>query len=101
VFGVVWWVASNTDIAWPWYCVIGGIVNISVSIGASLLIDGRQTEYSRYSIQGQKQYFADNGLPEKDSGWYLLPGRIDRQTYWLLLYFFGTVAALYLFNQLI
>jgi SSS family solute:Na+ symporter len=100
-FGVLWWVASNTDIAWPWYCAIGGIVNISVSIGASLIIDGRQAEYSRYSVQGQKQYFSDNSLPEKENGWYLVPGRIDKQTYWLLVYFGGTVAGLYLFNQLI
>ncbi len=100
-FGVLWWVASNTDIAWPWYCAIGGIVNITVSIGASLIIDGPQAEYSRYSVQGQKQYFSENRLPEKENGWYLVPGRIDKQTYWLLVYFVGTVAGLYLFNQLI
>jgi len=100
-FGVLWWVATSTDIAWPWYCAIGGIVNISVSIGASLIIDGRQTEYSRYSVQGQKKYFTDNNLPEKDNGWYLVPGRIDKQTYWLLVFFVGSLVALYLFNYLI
>ena len=100
-FGVLYWVATSTDIAWPWYCAIGGMVNISVSIGASLIIDGRQTQYSRYSVQGQKKHFADNNLPEKDNGWYLVPGRIDNQTYWLLLFFAGSIAGLYLFNQLI
>lgn len=100
-FVVLWWVATNTDIAWPWYCAIGGIVNITVSISASLIIDGRQTEYSRYSIQGQKKYFADNNLPETDNGWFLVPGRIDKQSYWLLLFFVGSIAGLYLFNQLI
>jgi SSS family solute:Na+ symporter len=65
------------------------------------MIDGRQTEHSRYSIQGQKKYFADNNLPETDSGWFLVPGRIDKQSYWLLLFFVGSIAGLYLFNQLI
>jgi len=100
-FAVVWWVAINTDIAWPWYCVIGAIINITVSIGASLIIDGRQTEYSRYSIEGQKKYFAENNLPETDNGWYLVPGKIDKQTYWLLVFFVASVAALFLFNHLI
>jgi SSS family solute:Na+ symporter len=49
----------------------------------------------------RKQYFSENSLPEKENGWYLVPGRIDKQTYWLLVYFVGTVVALYLFNQLI
>jgi SSS family solute:Na+ symporter len=100
-FAVVWWVAINTDIAWPWYCVIGAIINITVSIGASLIIDGHQTEYSRYSIEGQKKYFAENNLPETDNGWYLVPGKIDKQTYWLFVFFVASVAALFSFNHLI
>jgi hypothetical protein len=30
-----------------------------------------------------------------------VPGRIDKQTYWLLLFFVGSIAGLYFFNQLI
>ena len=41
-FACLWWVATYTDIAWPWYAVVGGGVNILVSIAASLLLDGKQ-----------------------------------------------------------
>jgi SSS family solute:Na+ symporter len=65
------------------------------------MINGRQTEHSRYSIQGQKKYFADNNLPETDNGWFLVPGRIDKQSYWLLVFFVASLVALFLFNYLI
>jgi SSS family solute:Na+ symporter len=39
---MVWYVVTQTDVAWPWFCVIGAIVNIAVSVSASLIIDGRQ-----------------------------------------------------------
>lgn len=100
-FVVIWWVATSTDIAWPWYCAIGGGVNIVVSIAASLLLDGRQEHYSPYSIKGQQKYFDDNNLPTKDGGWWLVPGRFDRSTYWLLVFFVATLVGLYLFNALI
>jgi SSS family solute:Na+ symporter len=97
-FGVVWFVATKTDIAWPWYCVIGGAVNVSVSWIASLLIDGRQSEWSEYSIKGQQKMFKEKGLPEKDGGWYRVPGKIDRASYGLLVFFVLTIAFLYWFN---
>ncbi len=52
-FVTVWWVATKTDIAWPWFCAIGAAVNMSVSLAFSLLLDGFQDEYSPYTIQGQ------------------------------------------------
>ncbi|MDF5009927.1 sodium transporter, partial [Vibrio parahaemolyticus] len=43
-FLVIWYVAVATDIAWPWYCVIGVLVNAVVAYIASLLLTGKQDE---------------------------------------------------------
>lgn len=99
-FIVVWVVAVNTNIAWPWYCAIGAIVNTTVALAGSLLIDGPQAEYSRYTVQGQQQYFREQGLPEKDNGWYLVPGKIDPSSNYLLVYFAASLLLLWLIGIL-
>ncbi len=100
-FIMIWILATRTDVAWPWYCLFGGGVNIIVSLLASRIIDGPQADWSEYSIPGQQRKFRDEQLPEKDDGWYLVPGKVDNVS-WLLLVFFGvTVAFLYAFQALI
>ena len=74
-------------IAWPWYVVIGGTVNIAVAWIASVLLDGFRTEWHEQTVPGQIRRFRELGLPVKDGGWYLVPGRVDA-TCWLLLVFF-------------
>ena len=100
-FVVIWYVASHTDIAWPWYCLIGGAVNIIVALVASRLIDGRQSHWSEYSIPGQKTRFRVEGLAEKDGGWYLVPGKVDRVSWYLLVFFAATMLFLFGFESLI
>ena len=100
-FAVIWYVAVQTDIAWPWYCLIGGASNIVISLVASRIIDGRQHEWSEYSIVGQQRVFEERGLPVKDGGWYLVPGRVDRISYLLLGFFALTIVFLLLFERLI
>jgi len=100
-FVMVWYVATQTDIAWPWFCLIGATVNIVVSISASLIIDGRQATYSPYTVKGQIAKFSAEGKAEKDRGWYLVPGKVDRVSYLLLFFFAGTVLFLFLFERLI
>lgn len=100
-FVVIWWVATQTDIAWPWYCAIGGAVNITVSLIASRLIDGPQEHYSPYTVQGQREAFAKSGEEAQDGGWYTQPGKVDGVSYYLLGFFVLSVLSLYLFNQLI
>jgi solute:Na+ symporter, SSS family len=90
----VWITAVTTSVSWPWYCLIGAAVNIGVSIPLSILLTGYQKEWSEYSIPGQKKMFKDKGLPEKDGGWYLVPGKIDKPLYALLVFFVLTVAFL-------
>lgn len=93
--------ATGTDIAWPWYCVIGAVVNIVVALGASYLIDGPQKEWSEYSVPGQKRKFLEQGLPESENGWYLVPGKVDKISYWLLAFFVATVLFLAFFEQML
>ena len=100
-FLIVWYVATNTDIAWPWYCLIGAVANISVSSIASMIMDGFQKEWSPYSIKGQLDKFRNEGLEEKDQGWYVVPGRVDKISYLLLVFFVVLIGFLLLFEQMI
>ncbi len=89
------------DIAWPWYCAIGGVISISVGWVASLLIDGRQAEYSPYTVKGQLKKYKDEGLPEMQDGWYVVSGRVDKASYGLLVFFVACVALLWILNSMI
>jgi SSS family solute:Na+ symporter len=100
-FVMVWYLATQTDIAWPWYCLFGGGVNVLASLLASRVIDGAQTEWSEFSIRGQQKKFAEEGLPEKQDGWYLVPGKVDKVSYLLLVFFVLTILFLFLFERLI
>ena len=51
-FLVVWYVATNTDISWPWYCLIGAVTNMAITTLASIVMDGFQKSWSDYSIKG-------------------------------------------------
>ena len=98
-FAVIWFVATRTDIAWPWYCAIGAGVNMSVSWIASLVLDGRQAERSPYTVKGQIAQFREQGKAEKDGGWYVVPGRVDRISYLLLAFFAINLLFLYALNR--
>jgi SSS family solute:Na+ symporter len=100
-FATVWYVAGKTEIAWPWFCLIGATVNIAVSLGASLILDGRQQEDSPYSVRGQMKKFREESLEEKEGNWYLVPGKVDPISYWLLGFFVFTVCFLLIFDSLI
>jgi SSS family solute:Na+ symporter len=72
-----------------------------VAILASRILDGKQETHSVYSVQGQKDEFARLGKPEKDNGWYLVPGKVDSVSWYLLVFFAVTVIFLYGFNAMI
>ncbi len=100
-FATIWYVATQTDIAWPWYCAIGATVNITVSWGMSLLLDGRQAEYSPYSVQGQLAAFRRDGGEAKDGNWYKIPGKVDPFSYTLPVFFALCLLFLYVFDAMI
>lgn len=98
-FAAVWYAATQTDIAWPWFAAIGGIVNGSVAWLASILIDGRQPEWHPDTIVGQRRIFREQGLPEREGRWYRLPGKLDGVSKLLLVFFVFSIAALYVFQS--
>lgn len=87
-------------IAWPWYVVIGGGINIVVSWTASVLIDGFQSEWHEQTVAGQRRRFRELGLPEKVDGWYVVPGKVDRICWALLGFFVLTILFLSVFATL-
>ncbi len=90
-----------TNIAWTWYAVIGSLVNIIVSISASLLLDGKQKEWSLYTIKGQKEKFKQSNKPAKENGWYIIPSKLDSVSYYLLAFFVLTLIFLLLIQNFI
>ena len=89
------------DIAWPWYAALGGIVSVSVAWTASVLLDGFQAGYHPYTVKGQQQRYREEGLAEKQDGWYVVSGKIDRPSWVLLGYFVVCVLALWIANSMI
>jgi SSS family solute:Na+ symporter len=89
------------DIAWPWYCLIGGAVSITVAWIASVSIEGFKAHNHLYTVKGQAEFFRKMDYPEIQDGWYLIPGRIDRASYYLLAYFVACLIFLFLFDWLI
>lgn len=99
--GVPFGMWSPPTIAWPWFVVIGGGINIVVSIAASLALSGRQAEWHEQSVPGQRARFAREGLPERDaSGWYVIPGGIDRPLWGLPILFVCIMVVLFVFGNL-
>lgn len=86
------------DIAWPWFVVIGGGVNLIVSWGASILLDGFKEEWHEQTIMGQRMRFEREDLEEVRDGWYVAPGRVDPVAWLLPVYFGLTIAFLMLFS---
>ena len=90
VAGVPFLSLEPANVAWPWYVVIGGAINITVSWTASVLLDGFQAGWHEQTVVGQIRKFREQGLSEKQDGWYLVPGRVD-QVAWYLLGFFAVI----------
>ncbi|MGI9916765.1 sodium:solute symporter family transporter [Vibrio owensii] len=97
-FLVIWYVAVATDIAWPWYCVIGVIVNAVVAYVASLLLTGKQDEMHLYTVKGQQAEYTRLNKPIKQDGWYVVPGKIDAPCYGLLVMFIFSLVMLWGIN---
>lgn len=92
---------EDPNIAWPWYAVIGSVINITVAWIASITLDGFKTEWHRYSVPGQQIMFAEEEKSISEDGWYLVPGRIEKPVWGLLgmfaliiifMMWFGTLA---------
>ena len=99
VYGVPALGIAPTKVAWPWYVVIGGGVNISVAWIASVLLGGFQKEWHVQTVPGQIRKFRESGRPEKEGGWYVVPGRVDTACWVLLGFFACTLAGMMWFSN--
>jgi len=88
------------SIAWPWYVAIGGGINIAVSWIASVVLDGFQKEWHPQTVPGQIKHFNETGKPQKENGWYIVPGKIDRIAWALPVLFIGIIAFLAWFGTI-
>ncbi|MFT5549885.1 MAG: SSS family solute:Na+ symporter [Candidatus Azotimanducaceae bacterium] len=89
------------NIAWPWYCLIGGAVSMLVAWIVSVLVEGFKSHDHQYTVKGQTEFFRGMGHPEMQDGWYVIPGKIDKASYYLLAYFVFCLVFLFLFDWLI
>jgi solute:Na+ symporter, SSS family len=97
-FAIIYFVATGTKIAWPWFCLIGGTATVVVGWTVSRLLDGKQADWSPYSIPGQQARFAREGRPLRQGNWNTMPGAIDKQSLWLLAYLAVTLLGLLAFE---
>lgn len=86
-FASLFFVEFYADVAWPWYCAIGAVVSTSVGWVASIVLDGFRDQYHRYTVKGQLREYERENLPMKQDNWYVVPGKIDRASWFLLAYF--------------
>ena len=89
---------APVNVAWPWYVVIGGSANIAVTLLASQMLHGSKSDWHEYTVPGQRLRFIREGLPQMQDGWHLVPGRIDRPV-WGLLVWFGLIVAFLAYFQ--
>jgi len=91
---------THSYIAWPWYAVIGAVINIVVAWSASVLLDGFKTDWHPQTVVGQQRHFRTEGLAEKQDGWFVVPGKVDGASWGLLGFFALTIIVLSLFATL-
>ncbi|MEL6474886.1 MAG: sodium/solute symporter [Pseudomonadota bacterium] len=91
---------THSYIAWPWYVVIGAVINIVVAWSASVLLDGFKTDWHPQTVVGQQRHFRTEGLTEKQDGWFVVPGKVDGASWGLLGFFALTIIVLSLFATL-
>ncbi len=97
------WAAIGLErpkVAWPWFVVIGGVVNFVVGWAASILLDGFQTDWHEHSVRGVLRKYEAEGHPMLENGWYVVPGKVEKWVWLLPVYFVGTLLFLVWFGAL-
>ena len=100
IVGLFGFTGLYPNIAWPWYVVIGGVINIVVSWLASIFLDGFQKDWHPQTVIGQMREFKETSKAEKHNGWYVVPGRAEAPVWGLLGLFIIIIAFLAWFATL-
>lgn len=93
------YVAQNTSVFWMWNNLIGVTVTLILGYLISILTGGENKEVDRYTIQGQKKYFADNNIKVKEDKMYIMPGKFEKISYALIVYFVAAFIFLYVLGS--
>lgn len=91
--------ALFTDAFWLWYNLVGFGVTVVTGYGASFIFGTRPTNIGMFTLPGQKQHFLDNNLAEREANYFVIPGKFEKNSYWLIAYFGLVVALLYALGQ--
>jgi len=97
------WAAMGLErpvIAWPWFVVIAGGINIAAAWIASVGLDGFKDEWHEHSVPGQIQLFERENRPFKSDGWYVVPGKVEPIVWALPVLFLATLGFLVWFGTL-
>ncbi|NIB40355.1 sodium/solute symporter [Pseudomaricurvus alkylphenolicus] len=92
--------AERPEIAWPWFVVIAGGINIAAAWIASVVLDGFQQDWHEHSVPGQILAFEREGKPMMSEGWYVVPGKVEPVVWTLPLLFACTLGFLAWFGTL-
>ena len=87
--------ALFTNAFWLWYNLVGFIVTLLVGYGSSFVVGSKPENIGMYTLSGQKQHFLNTNQAEKEGKYYVIPGKFERNSYALIVYFFLLVAFLY------
>jgi SSS family solute:Na+ symporter len=87
--------ALFTDAFWLWYNLVGLVVTVIIGYGASFVVGSRPSGIDMYTMKGQKQHFLDTKQAETQGNYYIIPGKFERNSYLLIVYFGVVVALLY------
>ncbi|GAB2555189.1 sodium:solute symporter family transporter [Spirosoma areae] len=87
--------AVFTDAFWLWYNLVGFVVTVVVGYASSFVVGATPTGIGMYTLSGQKQHFLNTNQAETEGSYYVIPGKFERTSYWLIVYFFLLVAGLY------
>ncbi|MEM1086838.1 MAG: sodium/solute symporter [Pseudomonadota bacterium] len=95
-FAAVAYAALQTDIAWPWYAVIGGVVNIAVAMLLSPLFGPAIVDWHPETIRAQQIKMREQ--PEPVGRWSAVPGVVDAPVWGLPVLFVAILGSLFAFN---
>lgn len=88
-------VSLNTDVFWMWYSAVGLIVSYAVGYIASLFVGQNPENIEKYTLQGQKAYYQNSNFQEKEGNFHVMPGKYERNSYFLLVYVVVVTILLY------
>lgn len=98
-FVAVMLVATQTNFTWLWNTLIGTLVTMIVGYLVSLLTGGETKDISKYTLRGQKAYFEENNIKETEDGVYILPGKFEKKSYLMLVFFIVVMLLLYFLGK--